>query len=254
MALFTDGAISTIEDLNAQDSQLLTVASVEGIDVTQKLGSAQDELGIELVALLARSQQVAGSFWGSPALKLNNIAITPPLKLWHIYRALELVYSDAYNSQLNDRYGAKRDQFHQMAGWASEKLAEIGVGVILNPVPQADSPAVSAIEGNLQDGTYYVTMTWVNAEGEEGASAIPAVITVTESTFAVQPVSPPQGTTGWNVYAGSAPENMMLQNASPIGPGQSWQQLMPLATTGQQPSSGQHPTYVKPIPRLIQRG
>ena len=39
MALFTDGPISCIEDLTAQDSQLLNVASVEGIDMTQKTGN-----------------------------------------------------------------------------------------------------------------------------------------------------------------------------------------------------------------------
>jgi hypothetical protein len=167
---------------------------------------------------------------------------------------LELVYGDAYSSQLNDRYGAKRDQFHEMAEWARDKLAGIGVGVILNPVPQAVSPEVSTATGNLQDGTYYVTMTWINAEGEEGASAIPAVITISGSTFAVQPAPPPQGTTGWNVYAGSAPDSMTLQNISPIVAGEIWQQLLPLTDAGQGPSTGQHPTYVKPIPNLIQRG
>ena len=32
----------------------------------------------------------------------------------------------------------------------------------------------SGMPGNLPDGTYYVTMAWINATGEEGASAIPA--------------------------------------------------------------------------------
>ena len=44
MALFTDGAPSTIDELTAHDSQLLTVASVEGIDVTQKLTLASPGL------------------------------------------------------------------------------------------------------------------------------------------------------------------------------------------------------------------
>ena len=36
MALFTDGPLNTIEDLRAHDSQLVDVASTEGIDLTKK--------------------------------------------------------------------------------------------------------------------------------------------------------------------------------------------------------------------------
>ena len=36
------------EDLTAQDSQLLDVASTEGIDLGGKLALAQEELGVEL--------------------------------------------------------------------------------------------------------------------------------------------------------------------------------------------------------------
>ena len=44
MALFTDGPISSIEDLRGTTPQLLDVASAEGIDVTRKLALAQDEI------------------------------------------------------------------------------------------------------------------------------------------------------------------------------------------------------------------
>jgi hypothetical protein len=51
MALFTDGPASNIEDLAAHDSQLLTIAKSEGIDVTVKLALAQEAVGIELEEL-----------------------------------------------------------------------------------------------------------------------------------------------------------------------------------------------------------
>ena len=63
MALFTDGPPASIEDLSAQDSQLLNVANVEGIDVTQKLCLAHEELGMELYALLNRMSYVDPLFW-----------------------------------------------------------------------------------------------------------------------------------------------------------------------------------------------
>src|ERR1044072_4136716 len=94
MALFTDGPAATIEDLAAQDSQLLTLANAEGIDLTVKLGLAHEAVGLELEELLS-----AGSSY-----RLGQVVVTPAVRLWHTHRTLELVYRDAYHSQLNDRY------------------------------------------------------------------------------------------------------------------------------------------------------
>jgi len=254
MALFTDGSVSGLDDLIAQDAQLFDVASVEGIDVTRKMALAQDELGLQLVTMLGRLTFVDQPMWLAPQASLSRVVVTPGLKLWHTYRALEMVYSDAYNSQLNDRYGAKRDQFHHMAQWASDKLAEIGVGIVTKPVPQAATPQLTAIAGNLPDGTYYVTMAWVNSAGEEGAGAVPAVITLAASALQVQPEAPPQNAAAWNLYAGDAGATMVVQNISPIAAGQIWQQTAPFVQAGRKPGSGQPPTYLKPTPRVIQRG
>ncbi|HEV3334576.1 MAG TPA: hypothetical protein VG096_26490 [Bryobacteraceae bacterium] len=254
MALFTDGCISDLEDLIALDSQLLDVATVEGIDVTRKLVSAQDEIGLELITLLDRLHFTDQPFWMPPQPRLSDVVVTKPLKLWHTYRALEMVYSDAYSSQLNDRYGAKRDQFHKAAQGALEKLIRIGVGVASYPVPRAQPPQVTPIPGGLADGVYYVTMAWVNSAGEEGASAIPVVTTLSASTIQVQPTPPPPTVAGWNLYAGHAPDRMVLQNSSPIPTGEMWIQTGALAQAGNAPGAGQEPNYLKPIPRILQRG
>jgi hypothetical protein len=66
MALFTDGPVSTIDDLSAQDSQLADVALAENIDVTRKLSLAQDELTLELTTLLTRSSFAGQSLWLGP--------------------------------------------------------------------------------------------------------------------------------------------------------------------------------------------
>src|SRR6185369_8888666 len=98
MALFTDGPVSSILDLTARDTQLLNVAVAEGIDVTQKLALAQDELALELGALLSRAS--AGESLWAPQPDIGSVVVTPPLKLWHTLRTLELFYADAYCSQL----------------------------------------------------------------------------------------------------------------------------------------------------------
>lgn len=262
MALFTDGPVSSIDDLAGQDSQLLEVANVEGIDVTRKLALAQDELALELGTLLTRlsplEQPLWCSAWYSASPKVTSVVVTPALKLWHAFRTLEMVYRDAYNSQLNDRYAGKRDQFHEMAAWAHEKLIQTGIGIAPDPVPQAATPDVVTAQGPegaaLAGGTYYVTMAWINGAGEEGACAVPAAIPVAESTLLVRPGQAPETATGWNVYVGAAPNTMALQNQSPIAAGQTWLQPNTLNTAGRGPGSGQSPSYMRPVPRAIQRG
>jgi hypothetical protein len=254
MALFTDGPISTMQDLTAQDSQLLNVANVEGIDVTQKLALAQDELALELTAVLDRTTSLDRSFWLAPPPDLSSVVVTPSLKLWHALHTLEMVYADAYGSQLNDRYAARRNQFHDRARGAYEKLIQSGVGVALAPVAQAASPGLLAAPGNLPDNTYYATMAWTNTNGEEGAPAVTAAIATTGSSFLVQPGPAPCNATGWNVYAGTDPGALQLQNASPIDAGQSWTQPDTVTTGGRAPGSGQPPSYFKPVPRIMQRG
>src|SRR5262249_36673787 len=136
MALFTDGPVSGILDLAARDTQLLNVASMEGIDVTQKIALAQDELGLEITAMLNRTNYVDQRFWLAPQPDLGSVVVTPALKMWHSLRSLELVYADAYSNQLNDRYAGKRDQFHEMAVWARDHLVDAGIGMATCPVGQ----------------------------------------------------------------------------------------------------------------------
>lgn len=258
MALFIDGPISTTEDLTAQDSQLLDVASTEGIDLGRKLALRQEELGIELRALLSRASSGDPFSWGAPAYVdhayIDRVVVTPPLKMWHTFRTLETVYQDAYNNQLNDRYARKRDAFHEMAKWAREKLIQLGIGMAWNPVPQAATPEVAPAQGSLPAGTYYVTTAWVNSAGEEGASAAPAVATTTGGTLVAQPGAAPRGATGWNVYVGVSADSMTLQNTSPVAPWQSWTQPPTMTTAGRTAGSGQAPSYVWPAPRVLQRG
>lgn len=254
MALFMDGPVSRIEDLAGQDSQLLDIANVENIDVTQKLTLTQDELGVELDTLLTRLSYTEQLFWYKAPPKIATVVVTPPLKMWHTFRALEMVYADAYNSQLNDRYAGKRDQFRARAQWAYGKLVEAGLGIASDPIPRAATPKVTTVGGALPDGTYYVTTAWMNRAGEEGASASPAVVTIAGSTLSVQPGNGPLNATAWKVYVGGAPDTMVLQSGSPLAIGDNWVQPNNVLSTGPVPGSGQLPNYMRPAPRLMQRG
>src|ERR1019366_6022644 len=250
MALFTDCAVTSIEDLRGHDTQLLNVATVEGIDVTQKLALAHEELSIEVRGMLGRLEQ-AGQLSAPPTVE--QVVMTPPLKLWHVFRTLEMVYGDAYNSQLNDRYGGKRDEYHERVKWAYNQAILSGLGIATDPVKQAATPVVRASAGGLTDGAYYVAIAWTNTASEEGASSVPAMIQVSGSSFAVETGAPPK-VTGWNVYSGTSLATMTIQNVQILAPGQPWVQPDTLSTTGRLAGSGQGPSYWVPVPRTIQRG
>ena len=243
MALFTDGALTSIEDLRAHDTQLLTVANVEGIDVTRKLELAQDEISVQVAGMLARQSAPPG---------LEQVVVSKAMRLWHGYRTLELVYRDAYHNQLNDRYGGKRDEYRAMAEWAYEQVIRAGIGIASHPVPKAPPPQVRPAPGTLQDGTYYVSVSWTNAAGEEGGCSEPAVIDVSGSSFSVR-VDAPAAVVGWNVYAGISPASMTLQTSTPLSGGEAWLQPT-LTTAGRTAGNGQAPSYSLAVPRLIQRG
>jgi hypothetical protein len=248
MALFTDGEVSSIEDLRGHDTQLLDVANVESIDVTRKLQLAQEEIAAEVATLLDRSARF------SAAIDSGRVVVTPPLRLWHTYLTLEMVYRDAYRSQLNDRYAGKRDEFHGMAKWAYDKVIQTGLGIANDPIVRAASPRVQPVSGGLADGTYYVAAAWTNESGTEGAVSTPVTIEIAGSSFAATVAAAPANAKGWNVYAGSMPQGLTLQNDSPLGLGQPWKQPDVLSTGERAAGSGQAADYLLPVPRTMMRG
>jgi hypothetical protein len=242
MSLFTDGTITSTEELTGHDTQLLAVANVEGIDVSRKLVLAQEEISVEVAGLLGRHA-------APPALE--QVVVTPAIKLWHAYRTLELVYRDAYHSQLNDRYAGKRDEYRTLAHWAYNHVIQSGLGIAAEPIGRATPPELTLSAGNLDDGTYYVSVAWTNGAGEEGACSSPGEIRTSNSSFAARTAA--AGRRGWNVYCGTGPEAMTLQNTAPLAPNETWIQPV-LSSDGRAASKGQEPTYRLAVPRILQRG
>jgi hypothetical protein len=244
MALFTDGNICAADDLAAHDSGILAVASAESIDLTVKLGLAQDDLAIELTALLPVGDS------------LSNVVVTTPLRLWHAFHTLELVYQDAYYNQLNDRYAGKRDQFAALARSAQDSLLRAGVGMASNGIPKAGPAQLTYSAGALAGATYYVSTSWVGFDGSEGVSGDYVAITVPDNNVLfVQPGGTvPAAAAAWNVYAGLTPDTIVRQNPSPMPAGQPWLQQGALSTSGFPPSTGQSADYMRVVARMLLRG
>jgi hypothetical protein len=148
MALFTDGPISSAQDLQEYDSSVLNVASAEGINVAVKMTLAQQDLGNELMLFLfrrARFRDYPAEF--RAANGFGRCGGDGALQQWHVLATLALVYRDAYYNQLNDRYQGKWNEYEQLAKASSRMYFQLGVGVVADPIPMAPTPELSTWRG-----------------------------------------------------------------------------------------------------------
>ncbi len=260
MALFNDGPISTAADLQQYENSILTVASTENIDLASKLLLAQQDLGNELVLfLLRRPHRPNYPLWGNSSASsrsrhLTDVVVTDPLRKWHVHRTLALVYRDAYNNQLNNRYQGKWAEYEDLAKGSSRIYFQIGVGLVADPVPRASVPMVTSVAGVGAGGNFYIAVTWLDTTGQEGAPSDFAQLGTTDGQQLLVTISsPPQNVTSWNVYVGMSPGTLNLQNQSPLATTSSW-----IMSSGLDPGTplptGQQPTWFVVDHRVIERG
>jgi hypothetical protein len=167
---------------------------------------------------------------------------------------LAFVYRDAYNNQLNDRYQGKWTEYEQLAKTSLQNYFRIGVGMVAGPIPKACTPLLSAIAGNGLASTYYVAVTWVNQAGQEGSpSDVVQITTLGGQDLVVTAVKPAVNASGWNVYAGEAPNELSLQSTTPVGIGSAWVMTTELSA-GAQPGDGQQPNWYLMDHHSIERG
>jgi len=254
MALFVDGPASTIGDLTDQDAGLLDIALTNGINVSTKLRLAVEEIRTDLHLWLLRPRPTLELIWG-PTLHIEQIVVTPALKRWETMHALALVYRDAYFSQLVDRYQAKWQEYAKLARDASESFIAGGLGLVSDPVVQAGPPLLSATPGPQQGGTFYASVTWVNATNQEGTPSFASSITVSDGNLMTVAVSgAPKNAVGFNVYAGTLLTAMVRQNDVPLAVGATYLYVPGETKQGPLPGTGQTPDFIRPLARTMLRG
>jgi hypothetical protein len=244
MALLTDGLINTSGALQKYENAILTVAAAEAIDVTAKASLAQEEIATGLHLFLDRSSLHNRQFLVRRRVDVRDIVVTRPLERWHAYKTLEMIYRDAYNNQLNDRYQGKWAEYEQLASEAEQVLYRAGAGIVQNPVPRASEPSLTTIPLGVSGISYYVRISWINAFRQEGcASDVQQATTGDGSATVVASAQAPEGIDSWNVYAGSGPESVQLQNTTPIPIGGTW--ILPPTglISGKAPGDGQSPEW-----------
>ncbi|MFN7920744.1 MAG: hypothetical protein U0Q16_11640 [Bryobacteraceae bacterium] len=243
MALFTDGAISSLEDLQALDSAIVETARTEGVDLSRKLVVAEEALRLELAAFLLRAQSSPGTVTVN-AYDLSRVVVTPELRRWHSLRTLQEVYGDVYNSHLNDRYAGKWQHFTSQVKETVELIFEVGIGLVDLPVPRPAKPAVTAAGTGGAIGPYVVMTAWVGQRGDRGALSEGASIDAPNGELlTVDAGAAPAGVTGFDVYVGFGGAAPVRQNAAPVSAGTQWQMPAGGAVIGPEPGSGQTASY-----------
>ncbi len=209
MALLTDGNPNDTEALRVYEAAILDVAKVETIDLDAKLCLATVEISQDVLdVLLGHTQDavfadVSGGRRPAARLGVSDVVVSPQMKRWHALHTLAVVYRDAYNNQLNDRYQNKWEEYRELARGAKERTLEFGIGLVAAPVPRAGTPVLGAAAGTLAGTIYYAQVSWVSAAGQEGsASAATTFQTADNSALTVAAVNAPAVAAGWNVYLG----------------------------------------------------
>jgi hypothetical protein len=251
MALLTDGCPNDDEALRVFETEILSLASTEGINLPAKLRLAADEISFEVIDILLDRTRVSDPLVSARRARgVSDVVVTPQMKRWHALHALELVYRDGFNNQLNDRYRVKWDEYRDLARAARDQVLRYGIGLVSNPIPRAAPPQLSSIAGLTASNIYYVQGSWVNAslptaqqEGE--ASLITAYETVAGSQLVIQLASPPAGVMGWNVFIGLTDKTLALQNSTPLAVTQAFTIPQTGLGSGRAPGDGQAPdTYL----------
>ncbi len=249
MALLTDGNPNDTEALRAYETAILDVAKVERIDLDTKLDLATEEVSAEVLGvLLDHASTDARRNTG-----VSDVVVTPQMKRWHAFRTLEIVYRDAFGSQLNDRYRAKWKEYQDLSRNAREDTMRFGVGLALNPIPKGPQPVFSFVSGMSPATIYYAQLSWLSATGQEGTPGdLTNYQTPEGSVLAVGATNPPAGAAGFNVYVGLASTDVSLQSTIPVG--QSFTLPPTGLVTGNPPGSGQAADVYVTGGRTLRRG
>jgi hypothetical protein len=255
MALLTDGYPNDTETLRVYESSILNVAHVEGIDLDAKLGLATEEISQQVLDVLLTHDSFTIIMGRRRLLGVSDVVVTSTLRRWHALHALAIVYRDAYNNQLNDRYKSKWEEYRELEREAKEQTLRFGIGLVSPPIRKADAPSFGIVPSLNPSTTYYVQVNWAAADGQEGcASDVTTYQTAEGSLMMIQVPSAPEGVAFWNAFVGLTPATIMQQNATPILVGQHFTIPSTGLVAGRRTSEGQAAQFYVTGGRILRRG
>ncbi len=263
MTLFTDGSPASIDDLKRYDSSAESLAHDAGINLDAKLSVAAEEVGQSIFGflLLQSTPNGAGSLrYGAPGetgrqkIGLGDVMVTPALRRWHSLKTLAGLYRDAYCSDVTDRFRLKWEEYERLAKEAEDYSFTTGIGLSKSPVPKAPVPVVTETSEAGDRTDYSVRVTWLNADGAEGAPSDVWHAALGSGDRIAVTGYVPGGATGWNVYLAVDPGTPLLQNAAPLSPEAAYVHPGGSLRQGKVLLEGQSPDYIVVERRTLLRG
>jgi hypothetical protein len=259
MALFTDAAVVTLDDLLQFETSLVQIASSHAINVETKIKLATDAISEKLMLWLVRAGASDPQHLSRRFLGLSTVVVTPGLRRWLCFESLSRFFAEAYNLQLNTRFQGKWTEYRQDASQASELAFMSGLGIVYSPLPKPAVPLVSVQDGTAPPLAMFIETAWVDGYGNEGAtSPVNGVILSGANSVVVEmaegAVNVPTAAAGWNAYAGTDEHDLTKQNSAPLSIGSTWQLPTTGLVNGPEALGGQRPNCYIILPRKIQRG
>jgi hypothetical protein len=259
MALLTDDAVITLDDLLTFESSLAQVAASHGINVETKISLSITNVGNKLLMWLYSVGASDPQWLTRRSLGLSTIVITPTLHRWICFDALTRFFAEAYNVQLNTRFQGKWAEYQKEATEAAATFFMSGVGGVYNALSRPRLPLVSVQDGTAAAQAIFIQTAWVDSLGHESAlsavngqvlsGAASIVVAMAEGAIAV-----PSSAAGWNVYASDTQTGLSLQCLAPLPIGSTWQLPATGLIAGGVPKDGQKPEYYVTLSRQIKRG
>ena len=236
--LFTDGIILNIQDLREHDNFVLDVASTEAIELSSKLAVAQRELGYELSSFLLTR---------CPGVDLEHVVVTEQLRDLLATHTLSIVYRDAYNLHLNDRYLGRWREFTKASERGLLRFFHNGVGLAALAVPQAKKADVSTSgQGVLVQNTYSVQIAWQHLTGGVGERSVAVLADLSDAgSLTVKAGAAPLNVSGWHVCIGAQDAPATRQNETVLPVGATWTQAAALRQDLVGPNSSGPDYYVR---------
>ena len=259
MALFTDTAVLTLDDLVPLEASVPQVAASHGINVDNKISVATGVVGDKLLAWLHNAGSSDPQWLLRRKLGLTTVVMTPSLLRWVAFEALARVFAEAYNVQLNTRFQGKWTEYLQDAKKASDLFMLDGLGIVTSPLPKPAMPLISVQSGSIPAQAILVQTAWTDVNENEGAlSAANQSVLPDSSSIVVAmaegALSAPSIAVGWNVYAGAQADSLTRQNATALAIGSTWNLPTTGLEIGAQPINGQTPTFYVSLTKQIKRG
>jgi hypothetical protein len=259
MALFTDPAIITVNDLTLFEGSLTQVAASHGINLDNKIALAISTVSDKVMFWLSSSGAADPQALTRRKIGVSTIVVTPVLKRWLCFEALSRVFAEAYNLQLNTKYQGKWKEYQRESVLAANLCYVSGIGIVGEPLRQPASPLVSVQVGNLAAQSVVVATTWVDDAGSESElSSDNAVVLGDNSSISVAMaegfLNAPASAAGWNIYAGTQAGSLRRQNQTALPIGSTWDMPATGMQIGAQYSGAQEPTAFITFSQQIRRG